>query len=155
MGMYHFITEWFFPVPVERVWEETANIGAYPTWWKNLKKAVIRGPESRLQLGSIVDCEVKGSLPFSLRFTIEVTTFDPPRLLEIKSTGDLIGTGKWTLESKDNGTQSIFHWDVGTTNPVLNIIARIPFVKSMLEKNHDDVMAKGYEVINARFKNEL
>ena len=154
MVTYHFITEWFFPVPVERVWEETSNIETYPTWWENLKKAVIRGTESRLQPGSIVDCEVKGALPFSLRFAVKVTTFEPPRLMEIRSTGDLVGTGKWVLESKDNGTQSIFYWDVGTTNPVLNIIAKFPFVKSMLEKNHDDVMTKGYDVINARFKNK-
>jgi uncharacterized protein YndB with AHSA1/START domain len=152
MEMYHFVTEWFFAVPIERVWEETANIEAYPTWWKNLKKAKIRGPESKLQLGSIADCEVKGALPFSLRFTVEVTTFEPPHLVEIKSTGNLEGTGKWVLESKGNGTQSMFYWDVGTTNPILNFLAKIPFAKPILEKSHDDVMAKGYEVIKARIE---
>ena len=150
MEMYHFVTKWFFTVPVERVWEETANIEAYPTWWKNLKKAKLRGPESKLQLGSIADCEVKGALPFSLRFTVEVTAFEPLHLVEIKSTGDLVGTGKWVLETKDNGTQSLFYWDVGTTNPILNILARIPFVKPILEKSHNDVMEKGYEIVKSR-----
>lgn len=150
MEMYHFVTKWFFTVPVERVWEETANIEAYPTWWKNLKKAKLRGPESKLQLGSIADCEVKGALPFSLRFTVEVTAFEPLHLVEIKSTGDLVGTGKWVLETKDNGTQSLFYWDVGTTNPILNILARIPFVKPILEKSHKDVMEKGYEIVKSR-----
>lgn len=115
-----------------------------------MRKARIRGPESRLQLGSIADCEVKGALPFSLHFTIEVATFEPPHLVEIKSTGDLVGTGKWILESRNNGTQSTFYWDVGTSNPVLNLIAKIPFVKPILEKSHNDVMAKGYEVVKAR-----
>ena len=150
MEMYHFVTKWFFTVPFERVWEETANIEAYPTWWKNLKKAKLRGPESKLQLGSIADCEVKGALPFSLRFTVEVTAFEPLHLVEIKSTGDLVGTGKWVLETKDNGTQSLFYWDVGTTNPILNILARIPFVKPILEKSHNDVMEKGYEIVKSR-----
>ncbi len=152
MEMYHFVTIWFFPVPVERVWEETANIEAYPTWWKNLKKAKLRGPESKLQLGSIADCEVKGALPFSLRFTVEVTAFEPLHLVEIKSTGDLVGTGKWVLETKDNGTQSLFYWDVGTTNPVLNILAKIPFVKPILEKSHNDVMEIGYEIVKSRIE---
>lgn len=152
MEMYHFVTEWLFKVPVERVWEETSNIEAYPTWWKNLKKAKLHGPESKLQLGSIADCEVKGALPFSLRFTVEVTAFEPPHLVEIKSTGDLVGTGKWILESQGNGTQSMFYWDVGTRNPILNILAKIPFVKPILEKSHDDVMAKGYEVVKTRIE---
>jgi uncharacterized protein YndB with AHSA1/START domain len=152
MEMYHFVSEWFFKAPIEKVWEETENIEAYPTWWKDLRKAKMRGPESRLRLGSIADCEVKGALPFSLRFTVEVTVFEPPHLVEIKSTGDLVGTGKWILESKNDGTQSTFHWDVGTSNPILNLLARIPFVKPILEKSHDDVMAKGYEVVRARIE---
>ena len=152
MEMYNFVTEWFFRVPVERVWEETSNIEAYPDWWKDLRKAKIRGPESRLQLGSVADCEVKGALPFSLRFTVEVTEFQPPHLVEIKSTGDLVGTGKWILEPRDQGTLSTFYWDVGTSNPILNLFAKIPFVKPILEKSHDDVMAKGYEIVRARIE---
>lgn len=152
MAMYHFVTEWFFKVPVERVWEETSNIEAYPSWWKDLRKAKIRGTESKLKLGSVADCEVKGALPFSLRFTVEVTKYEPPHLLEIVSTGDLVGTGRWTLEPKDNGALSTFYWDVGTSNPVLNLLAKIPFVKPLLEKSHDDVMAKGYEVVRARIE---
>lgn len=152
MEMYHFVTKWFFKVPVERVWEETSNLEAYPSWWKDLRKAKIRGPESKLQLGSVADCEVKGALPFRLCFTVQVNRFEPPRLLEIESTGDLVGNGKWTLEPKDNGALSTFCWDVGTSNPVLNLLAKIPFAKAVLEKNHDDVMAKGYEVVRARIE---
>ena len=117
-----------------------------------MRGARIRGGESKLQLGSVVDCEVRGSLPYSLCFTLEVTAFEPPRLMEIKSTGDLVGTGKWALESKDGGTESVFYWDVGTTKPILNLVGRLPFVRAMLEKNHDDVMAKGYKVVKSRIE---
>ena len=152
MEMYHFVTEWFFKAPIERVWEETGNIEAYPTWWKGLRKAKMRGPESRLRLGSIADCEVKGTLPFSLRFTVEVTAFEPPHVVEIKSTGDLVGTGRWVLQCRDGGTQSTFYWDVGTSNPILNLLAKVPFVKPLLEKSHDHVMTKAYEVVRARIE---
>jgi uncharacterized protein YndB with AHSA1/START domain len=152
MEMYHFVTKWSFRAPIERVWDETADIEAYPRWWQNLKKAKIRGPESRLQLGSVVDCEVKGALPFSLRFTAEVTEFEPPRRAVITSTGDLVGTGRWTLDPTDDGTLSTFYWDVGTTSAVLNLFARIPFVRPFLEKSHNDVMARGYEIVRARLE---
>lgn len=152
MEMYHFVTKWFFRAPIERVWEETANMEAYPDWWRNLRKAKIRGSESRLQLGSVVDCEVRGALPYTLRFTLEVTVFQPPNLVEVKSSGDLAGSGKWMLEIQDDGTMSTFYWDVGTTNPVLNLLGKLPFARAMLERNHDDVMAKGYEVVRSRLE---
>ncbi len=152
MEMYQFVTKWFFQVPVERVWEEAANMEAYPTWSQDLKKAKIRGSESRLQLGSVVDCEVKGALPYTLRFTIEVTAFQPPNLIEMRSSGDLVGTGKWVLESQDGGTMATFYWDVGTTNPILNLLGKLPFVRALLEKNHDDVMARGYKVVKSRLE---
>ncbi|UCC60820.1 MAG: SRPBCC family protein [Dehalococcoidia bacterium] len=152
MEMYHFVTNWFFSAPKERVWEETANMESYPSWWKDLRKAEIRGPESRMQLGSVIDCEVRGALPYSLRFTVEVTTYEPPDLMVIKSSGDLVGEGRWILESRDDWTASTFYWDVGTTNRVLNLLGKLPFLRKMLEKNHDDVMAKGYEIVKARIE---
>jgi len=152
MEMYHFVTNWFFKATKERVWQETANMESYPSWWKDLRKAEVRGPEPRLQLGSIVDCEVRGALPYSLRFTVEVTTYQPPDLMVIKSSGDLVGEGRWILESRDDGTASTFYWDVGTTNRVLNLLGKLPFLRKMLEKNHDDVMAKGYEIVKDRIE---
>jgi uncharacterized protein YndB with AHSA1/START domain len=152
MEMYHFVTRWFFRAPTERVWDEAANMEGYPAWWKELRSARIRGSESRLRLGSLVDCEVRGSLPYSLRFTAEVTAYEPPRLMEIESTGDLVGTGKWVLEPAEGGTASVFYWDVGTTNPILNLLGKLPFVRVMLVRNHDNVMAKGYEVVRSRIE---
>ena len=152
MEMYHFVTRWFFRASIERVWEEASNVEAYPDWWKYLRRAKMRGDRHGLRLGSVVDCEVRGTLPYSLRFTAKVTAFDPPRLMEIESTGDLVGTGKWVLEPGEGGTESTFYWDVGTTNPVLNLLARVPFVKKMLVKNHDDVMSAGYEVVKSRIE---
>jgi len=150
--LYHFVTRWSFEAPVERVWEEASNVEAYPEWWGDLRKARIRGPDSTLKVGSIVDCEVKGRLPYTLRFTIEVTIYEPPHAMEVRSSGDLVGTGRWLLEAAPGGTVSTFNWDVGTSNPILNLLGRLPFVRAMLEKNHDDVMARGYEIVRSRLE---
>jgi len=150
--MYHFVTKWFFRAPFERVWEAAKDVKAYSTWWQGMKRPTIRGLEPKLQLGSVVDCEVKGSLPYTLRFSIEVTAFKSPNMMEIKSSGDLVGGGKWVLEAQAGGTASTFYWDVGTTNPILNILGKIPFVRAMLEKNHDGVMDKGYRVLKSRLE---
>lgn len=152
MEMYHFVTEWVFRTPIERVWEEVKNLEAYPTWWKSLKKVKIRGAERELRLGSVVDCEVKGVLPFTLKFNIEVTRYEPPSIIEIRSSGGLVGKGKWVLEAQNDKTLSTFNWDVGTANSILNLIARFPLAKVMLKKNHDRVMAEGYNVVKSRLE---
>ena len=55
------------------------------------------------QLGSLIDNEVKGTLPYSLRFTTEVILIQPPRLVELKTSGDDAGNGKFVLEQRDDG----------------------------------------------------
>lgn len=83
---------------MERVWEELIHVESWPTWWQGWKRATIRGPAPRVQLGSVVDCEVKGALPYTLCFWIEITALQPPRLMGVESSGDLVGTGKGVLE---------------------------------------------------------
>ncbi len=153
MEMYHFVTKWFFQTPIERVWEAVViDVEAYPTWWPGMKRTTIRSPEPRLQLGSVVDYEVKGSLPNILRFSMEVITFQPPNLMELKSSGDLLGGGKWVLEHQADGTAVTYYWDVGMTNPILNLLGKLPFIKPMMEKSHNDVMDKGYRNLKSRLE---
>ena len=152
MEMYHLVTKWFFQTPIERVWEEIIDIEAWPTWWQSIKRATIRGPEPRLQLASMADCEVKGALPKTLHLSMEVTTFQPPNFMDLKSSGDLLGGGQWVLERQTNGTAVTFYWDVGMTNSFLNLLGKLPFVKAMMEKSHNDVMDNGYRVLKPRLE---
>jgi uncharacterized protein YndB with AHSA1/START domain len=152
MEMYHFVTKWFFKAPIERVWEEIIDWESYPNWWQSVKNARIRGSEHNLQLGSVIDCEVRGSRLYTLRFWAEVTALQPPNLQEIKSSGDLMGGGKWLLESQDGDTATTFYWDVGTTNPIMNLAGKLPFVKTWMQNNHDKVMANGYKVLKAKLE---
>jgi len=150
MEMYHFITTWFFQTPIEKVWNEVIDVEAYPTWWPGIRRAMIQGPESRIQVSSIVDYELKGSLPNVLQFSTKITGLQPPNIIELKSLGDLVGEGRGVLESQSDGTIVSFHWDVGMSNPFLNLIGKLPFVKTMLEKSHNDMMAKGYQALKTR-----
>ena len=144
MEMYHFVTKWFFNAPIEKVWKEIEDVESWPTWWQDWRKTAIRGPESKAQLGSVVDCAVRGSLPYTLRFSMEITSLEPPTLSECESSGDLAGSGKWVLEAQNDGTAVTYYWDVGTTNPIFNILGKLSFVRAMMEKNHNEVMASGH-----------
>ncbi len=152
MEMYHFVTKWFFQAPVEKVWEKIVDLESYPTWWQGFRKAEIRGPVRTLQLGSVADCEVKASKLYNMSFCFEVITLQPPNVLEMKSSGDLVGSGKWVLELQASGTATTFYWDVGTTNPIMNLFGKLPFVKAWMQNNHDKGTANGYQALKSKLE---
>ncbi len=141
--MYHLTTRWFFHAPIERVWAElTTN----DEQWK---KAASQG-NGTLGVGTFVDNEVKGDLPYTLRFRTEITRYEPPFVIEATSTGDLEGKGTWVLTERDGGTEATFYWDVGMSNPIFNLLSKVSFVKSAMAENHDRVMAEDYSRTRAR-----
>ena len=90
---YHFVTEWRFNASLQRVWSVVLDIERYPEWWKNFRRvAIARGDGS--SIGSQIRCEVRGALPYSLRYTLEVLESEEYRHLLLRSTGDLVGTGR-------------------------------------------------------------
>lgn len=150
METYHLVTNWHFNAPIERVWEDLVQVGEWPTWWSCWRKAQYRGGEAQSKVGSIIDNEVKGTLPYSLRFTTEVTLIQAPHLLETKSTGDTVGSGKIVLEEAEGGTDVTYYWDVATANPVFNVMGKFSFVRKMIEQNHEFVMEAGYRGLKSR-----
>ena len=153
MEMYHFVTQWFFLAPVKQVWGQIADLKSYPAKWPVWKKATVRGSEPELQHGSVIDYVARGIFPISTRFTIEITVFQPPTLLEYVSSGDLVGKCKWVMEPHDDGTVVTSCWDMGLTLAVVNLLSKLPFVKSILGKHHDLVMAQGYRSFRAILEN--
>ena len=141
---YHFVTDWRFRAPVRRVWEVLLDIGSYPGWWKNFRRVAITRGDGR-SIGSVIECEVRGSLPYSLRYALEVIEAEEFRHILLRSTGDLVGTGRWAFAEDQGEAQAVYYWDVATTNPILNLVA--PFAKGALARNHEQVMANGYAAL--------
>jgi hypothetical protein len=146
---YSFATKWTFNFPIHEVWQVIGDICRYPEIWSDFRRVKVRVGDGRA-VGSIIDAETRGRLPYSLNYTLEVVESDEPHHVLLKSTGDLVGTGRWEL--RENGpteTRVTYYWKVATTNPILNLLA--PLFKGALARNHDEVMARGYDA----FSNEL
>lgn len=150
MTVYSFVTKWHFDAPVEKVWDELTDALSWPSWWSSYRKVAYRGTITRLTPGAVSDNEVRGQLPYSLRFTTVITTVDPYKGYELESSGDLAGKGKFVLQPKDGGTDVTYFWDVSTTHPVLNLFSKLSFVKTLMAQNHDYVMNQGYEGLTKR-----
>ncbi len=144
-GQYHFKTEWHFRAPLERVWNVVLDIQNYPPWWKNFRRVrLVRGDGK--SVGSVIACEVRGSLPYSLNYRLEVLEATHLKHILLRSTGDLVGTGSWEFsEPAPGASQAVYYWDVATTNPILNLVA--PLARGALARNHERVMANGYDAL--------
>lgn len=141
---YHFVTRWQFDAPIEAIWDILADTEQLPSWWEGFLRADVRGPGKRAGVGRITDCAVRGSLPYVLHFTLEVTEALAPNRLVMRATGDLEGRGEWLLINDGAGTAVTFYWDVRLTRPLLAALGHIPLLRRWLEKSHDAVMARGY-----------
>jgi hypothetical protein len=140
---YHFETRWTFDATGDEVWNVVSNICAYPDIWSDFKRVQLRVGDGH-SVGSIIDAETRGSLPYSLKYTMEVVEASEPSHLLLKSTGDLVGTGRWELSpAGEHRTNVVYFWDVATTRRILNLLA--PIAKPFLARNHDQVMARGLE----------
>lgn len=142
---YHFVTDWRLRAPLQKVWPVVLDIERYPGWWKNFRRVrITRGDGT--SVGSVMECEVRGSLPYSLRYALEVKEVDKYRHILLHSTGDLVGTGRWEFsEGEPSTAKVVYYWDVATTNPILNLVA--PMAKGALARNHRQVMANGYAAL--------
>src|ERR1700682_701906 len=86
---YHFVTDWHFQAPLEKVWSVVPDIYVYPGWWKNVRHVKITRGDGK-SVGSVIECEVRGSLPYSLKYALEVREAEEYRHILLRSTGDLI-----------------------------------------------------------------
>ena len=137
MVTYHFESQWYFKAPVERVQEELENTSNWPTWSSGIRSARVRAKDGEFSEGSLVDIEVKGPLPFTLKFTLEVTEYRPPTSIAFTSRGNLIGGGRLVLAPSNDGTDVTLYWQVAMQNPVFNFLAKLAPFKALMEKNHN------------------
>lgn len=142
---YHFVTDWRFRASLPKVWSVVLDIERYPGWWKNFRRVTVTHGDGK-SIGSVIECEVRGSLPYSLNYALEVLESEEYRHILLRATGDLVGTGRWAFsEAEPGASKAVYYWDVATTNPILNLIA--PLAKSALARNHQRVMENGYAAL--------
>lgn len=149
MLKYHFVTEWRFKAAADRVWAAIRDVESMPLWWPGVKKAQIRGGDKALKVGTSINCRVAGLLG-GLNFTLVVAEIEPGKKLLLKSSGDLEGSGLWTLEMQGDQTLTRFCWEVTTTGRLMNLVGLL--LRPLLVWNHNRVMAAGYKKLKSRLE---
>jgi len=97
----------------EQVWAVIEDVESQTRWMEDA--AAIRITSSqRSGVGTTFDCDTQVG-PFRLLDRMEVTEWDPPRVLGIRHTGIVTGRGRFLLETAGGGTR--FTWDEDLTFP--------------------------------------
>ena len=143
MAEYAFATVWRLDAPIDAVYAAIRDSLRWPEWWSTVSRVEERSPgDPTTGLGNVRRYTFKGSLPYTLSFDLEVTDDSPPTRLAGRASGELEGTGVWTLSAGDDGgTHVRYDWNVRTTRWWMNVLA--PLARPLFKANHDLVMRAG------------
>ena len=150
--MYHFITKWYFNAPIDLVWQEIEDTSNISRWLTDFRKVSPRNVSTKDQRTVDIDVEYRGDLPYTFRFNLRVVKVEPPHLLELEATGNLIGRGKWILETQGQGTAATYFWDVTVANPFFALFVKLPLFKAITEKNHNATMDRAYQALKQKLQ---
>lgn len=150
MPQYRFVTIWRLQAPIERVFAEIDDAEAWPTWWPNVRAVELLEDAGPDKIGARFRTTFIGKLPYELRFDLRVSDRQPPTSLVGVATGELEGTGEWTLWTEEDWTVVRYVWAIRTTARWMNLLAPLPFVDEIFRLNHHAVMRSGLVGIRRR-----
>jgi hypothetical protein len=150
MAEYSFVTIWRHQAPIDRVYDAIADSLHWPEWWSTVTKVEDVAPgDPDSGIGGVRRYTFKGSLPYTLAFDLAVTRMERPQTLAGNASGELEGTGVWTLtEESDGVTVARYDWNVRTTRWWMNFLA--PLARPIFKANHDLVMRAGAKGLCSR-----
>lgn len=139
---YHFITNWHVKATIEEVAEILEDVDSLAVWWPSVYLDVQvekHGDDSGV--GKIVHLFTKGWLPYTLRWSFEVTESQSPHGFKIRAWGDFDGIGEWSLTQNGAVAEVIYDWRIRADKPLLKLLS--PILKSIFGANHHWAMNQG------------
>ncbi len=153
-GDYHFKTHWRVRARIEDIFEILTQAGNYPKWWGlkyfTAREIVSAGPNG---LGQTVEFEMRGWLPYTLRWQLKSVEADKPTHIAGISSGDFSGLGVWTLKQDGPWADITFNWTVIVHKPFLKTWGFL--LKSLFMWNHDWVMSRAEKGLNKLVEAQL
>lgn len=138
---YAFTTNWHVSAPIQAVWEAIYESDRWPSWWPYVAAVEEIATGDATGVGAVRRYTWTTRLPYRFVFESQVTKVDAPHVLEAHVSGELAGTGQWTLTPNSAGTHVRYEWNVSTTRAWMNAIA--PLARPLFAWNHDVVMHAG------------
>ena len=93
--------------PPEAVWADVEDIASHVEWMADAEAIRFLGEQTR-GVGTRFECDTKVG-PFRLTDVMEITDWVPGKVMGVRHTGVVTGTGRFTLK-KARGGRTQFQW---------------------------------------------
>lgn len=145
---FHLVTVWRIASPRKPVWDAIYHFEDWPKWWKGVLHTDVVNQGDANRIGFQTRQVWKSKLPYELRFETRVTRMEPMSLIEVRSEGELDGTG--LMRFSGDGDQTIFQvdWEVRTTKEWMTKLT--PLLRPAYEWNHNTIMDWGAECLSKK-----
>jgi hypothetical protein len=148
---YRFLTEWRVAGTVEEVKAVRGDAPSLPRWWPAVYLSVHQveagGPNG---VGRTVDLHTKGWLPYTLRWTLQITEPLTDDGFALSARGDLEGTGRWTFTPDGPEVVITYDWRISATKPLLRRMAWL--LRPAFSANHRWAMQRGEESLRLELR---
>lgn len=138
---FQLVSEWRFHAPLNQVWDALCAVEDWPGWWTAVRRVEALMPGDEQGVGAMNRFHWRTALPYDLAFVMTVVDIEPMRRIEGQASGELEGTGIWTLNQVDGVTFARYDWRVDVTRPWMRRVA--PLLTPVFAWNHGVVMGRG------------
>jgi hypothetical protein len=140
---YVIASHWRVRAPLAEVVDAMADPTELPRWWPAAYLAARELDPGRPSdgVGKRVAMHVKGFLPYTVRFELEVTENRYPHGISTVARGDIEGEGYWHVFQHGEYTDLHHVWTVRADRPLLRLLS--PLLRPLLEYNHRWSMKRG------------
>jgi hypothetical protein len=141
---YTFLDKWRVKGTVSEVDAIMSDAPGFANWWPAFVlsgKLLTQGDEKGV--GAVYDWQLKGWLPYIVRFKTRVIASQTPHGYSIEAFGDLNGKGIWSFVQDGEWVTITYDWRVNADRPLLRYGSFI--AKPLLTSNHRWAMIKGEE----------
>ena len=143
---YRFVDRWFVRAPLEKAYDVVGDTLGYPDWWGDVFVSV-DGDGGPPRPGRHVQIVSRGFLPYRLRWEAEVAAAAAPHRFSFTMTGDFVGSGSWSFEPAEGGTNAVFEFRPRVEKPGVKQLS--PLLKPVFRWNHRWAMKRGERGLDA------
>ncbi|MEU4740744.1 SRPBCC family protein [Actinosynnema sp. NPDC023658] len=135
LNSYRFRSTWSVDCTPERAFDVLADLGSYPSWWREVRDA-------RQVAEDAAELRCRSVLPYDLVFQAHHNAKEPAEgLLRANLVGDLHGTASWRILPDGAGARLVYEQEVVVRKPLLRGLAIIS--RPLLKANHELMMRSG------------
>jgi len=141
---YHFVSRWRVDGSVTEVADILDDAESLSRWWGSVYSNVdLIGEGDSAGLGKTFRLLGKGWLPYTLHLSFRKVDERYPNGFTVAISGDLNGTGIWSLVQEGPAVAVTFDWTVSADKAVLRWFS--PVFKPIFASNHRWTMRRGEE----------